>query len=119
MAGIEIAAARGHDRTHHQDLKLVGRRLRVARPGLLGKPCEDLPDHVEMAYGGGMDRAVDGLDLEQRLDERTALVVAAAKPLVEQIEDRERALAGGRRQALDPVLEPLLRPTLFAQIEEG
>jgi hypothetical protein len=57
--------------------------------------------------------------LQQHVDERAALEVDALEPLVEEVEDREQLLLGGRSAAARLGLDPLLRPELLPLLQEG
>jgi len=57
--------------------------------------------------------------LEEDVDEGAALEVVLAEPFVEDVEDRQQLLLGCGAAPFGLCLEPLVRPQLFAAVEES
>ena len=107
------------DRAFHQDVPGEGKADGIAETGLFGELAHDRADVLEVDGARGTDGVLEVGGLEQNVDERAALEVVLAEPLVEGVEDREQSLFGGGAAAPGLGFDPLARPELLAPLQES
>jgi len=89
----------------------------IAQAGLAGEPADDGADVLQVPHAGPARRMLDA-HLEEDVDERARLEVLAAKPIVEDVEDRQEAVLWRGATTLGPRLDELPGPKLLPALEK-